>query len=153
MEAGHSALKEQIKATGADLCSEKEKLAAVQLQLAAAEMELAALQERVRATEAERAVLEDRLSAATKERQAPQADADDRIKALEAAQAEWALERDELVAQVEEADDARVRAEEKFSKIKALLQVRLSAAATSWIRILRLGVRMFCGPHCVCSYR
>jgi hypothetical protein len=128
MEVGHSALEEQIKATRAELCSEKEKMLALQEKLSAAETELNALRERLNAMASERAVLEDRLAASAMEEHAPQIDADGGTKALEAAQAEWAIERDELVAQVEEADDARVRAEEKFAKIKALLQVRYSDA-------------------------
>ena len=131
LEAGRSALEEQLKETRAELCSAKEKLAAalaVGEQLAAAEKELSTLRERLVATEAERAALEDRLAAAKVE---PQADAEGGT--LEAAQAEWERERDELVAQAEEAEDARVRAEEKFAKIKALLQVRGSTATTALV--------------------
>ena len=134
LEAGRSALEGQAKTADAELCMVKEKLAAalaVGEQLATAEAELSALRERLIATEAERAALEERLAAAKVEGLGPQADAEGLT--LEAAQAEWARERDELVAQAEDAEDARVRAEEKFAKIKALMQVSSSTATVVWV--------------------
>ncbi len=133
LEAKRSTLEGQVKATDVELCTAKEKLAAalaVGEQLATAEAELSTLRERLIEMEAERTVLQERLAAAEAKGHAPEEDAEG--GALEVAQAEWARERDELVAQAEEAEDARVRAEEKFAKIKALLQVSCSAATADW---------------------